>query len=332
VRACSNTGPEKRPVQVSPQAIPGTLEITLPLPVPASCTFSRYEPVPFMASSSTPVFVANCTVPVRAPRARGLKRIEIVHEAPAASTAAQVLVNSKSSGFEFSTINPPTGASSWLVMIQSTLSLVVPTSRGAYSTLENDPRTVPGGPLSVTPSTTDGGGGEGPPVTAPLPAAPEAPPASSGALSPPAPPIEPSCTSCVVTERSSTEHAAMAPPTSRVAPTGKPNRVITSAAITLPLPRSSPCSFLIPTPPGRQVPSAAPPPARARRTREGLSKQSPSNNFCTCDAEGCSASPSNDRLTLRRFGDELVGLLENINVENARGLGTPLGEVRLTRQ
>jgi len=27
-----------------------------------------------------------------------------------------------------------------------------------------------------------------------------------------------------------------------------------------------------------------------------------------------------------------VGLLENINVENARGLGTPLGEVRLTRQ
>ncbi|MEY2931664.1 MAG: hypothetical protein RL033_2413, partial [Pseudomonadota bacterium] len=38
-----------------------------------------------------------------------------------------------------------------------------------------------------------------------------------------------------------------------------------------------------------------------------------------------------DHLTLRRVGDELVGLLENIDVKNARGLNTPLGEVRLRR-
>jgi hypothetical protein len=55
------------------------------------------------------------------------------------------------------------------------------------------------------------------------------------------------------------------------------------------------------------------------------------NNFCACDAETCWASESNDRLTLRRIGDELVGLLENTNFKNARGLNTPLGEVRLQR-
>lgn len=55
------------------------------------------------------------------------------------------------------------------------------------------------------------------------------------------------------------------------------------------------------------------------------------SNFCSCDAERCWATDSNDRLTLRRIGDELVGLLENTNFKNPRGLGTPLGEVRLQR-
>jgi hypothetical protein len=56
-----------------------------------------------------------------------------------------------------------------------------------------------------------------------------------------------------------------------------------------------------------------------------------SNNFCACDSETCWAAESSDRLTLRRVGDELVGLLENTNFKNARGLNTPLGEVRLQR-
>jgi hypothetical protein len=56
-----------------------------------------------------------------------------------------------------------------------------------------------------------------------------------------------------------------------------------------------------------------------------------SNNFCSCDAETCWPTESNDRLTLRRVGNELVGLLENINFRNARGLNTPLGEVRFQR-
>lgn len=53
--------------------------------------------------------------------------------------------------------------------------------------------------------------------------------------------------------------------------------------------------------------------------------------FCTCEDPGCFVTESNDRLTLRRIGDELVGLLENANFKNPRGLGTPLGEVRLQR-
>jgi hypothetical protein len=56
------------------------------------------------------------------------------------------------------------------------------------------------------------------------------------------------------------------------------------------------------------------------------------NNLCECNSGGCFAnSSSNDRLTVRRVGDELVGLIENTNFKNARGLSTPLGEVRFQR-
>lgn len=54
--------------------------------------------------------------------------------------------------------------------------------------------------------------------------------------------------------------------------------------------------------------------------------------FCTCYEDGCLASSTDERLTVRRVGDELVGLIEKANFKNARGLSVPVGEVRFTRE
>jgi len=54
--------------------------------------------------------------------------------------------------------------------------------------------------------------------------------------------------------------------------------------------------------------------------------------YCLCDETGCEAAPTNERLTLRQSGDELVGLFQNLQFKNARGLNIPLGELRLQRE
>lgn len=46
----------------------------------------------------------------------------------------------------------------------------------------------------------------------------------------------------------------------------------------------------------------------------------------------CRARTAEDRLTLRRVGEELVGVFEQSVFKNERGLNTPLGEVRLRRE
>jgi hypothetical protein len=51
--------------------------------------------------------------------------------------------------------------------------------------------------------------------------------------------------------------------------------------------------------------------------------------FCTCASAGCDAQVTAERLTLRRVGDELVGLFQSTLFKNARGLNTTIGEVRL---
>jgi hypothetical protein len=51
--------------------------------------------------------------------------------------------------------------------------------------------------------------------------------------------------------------------------------------------------------------------------------------FCLCDETGCTENYAfNDRLFLRRVGDELVGVFDGTYFKNARGLKVPLGEVR----
>lgn len=57
-------------------------------------------------------------------------------------------------------------------------------------------------------------------------------------------------------------------------------------------------------------------------------------NFCQCDSIGCYGplpDGSQDQLVLRREGDELVGLFMGTTFLNARGLKTPVGEVRFRR-
>jgi hypothetical protein len=52
--------------------------------------------------------------------------------------------------------------------------------------------------------------------------------------------------------------------------------------------------------------------------------------FCECDSQSCNARPfTTDSLSVRRVGDELIGLFANTTFKNARGLNVPLGEVRL---
>ena len=53
------------------------------------------------------------------------------------------------------------------------------------------------------------------------------------------------------------------------------------------------------------------------------------HDFCACDADGCNAAPSRDSLTLRRVGNELVGVFDNVVLKNERGLNVPAGNVRL---
>jgi hypothetical protein len=55
------------------------------------------------------------------------------------------------------------------------------------------------------------------------------------------------------------------------------------------------------------------------------------NDYCTCSADGCTATDSSSRLTVRRVGDELVGVFQNTVFVNERDLRAPLGEVRLQR-
>jgi hypothetical protein len=55
------------------------------------------------------------------------------------------------------------------------------------------------------------------------------------------------------------------------------------------------------------------------------------NDYCTCTEEGCSATYTGSRLTVRRVGDELVGVFQNAVFVNERNLRVPLGEVRLQR-
>jgi hypothetical protein len=55
------------------------------------------------------------------------------------------------------------------------------------------------------------------------------------------------------------------------------------------------------------------------------------NDYCTCSEAGCTATDSNSRLTVRRVGDELVGVFQNTVFVNDRNLRTPLGQVRLRR-
>jgi hypothetical protein len=56
------------------------------------------------------------------------------------------------------------------------------------------------------------------------------------------------------------------------------------------------------------------------------------HDLCYCDATHCQAAPTQERLSLRRVDDELVGAFQNTIFKNARGLSIPLGEVRLQRQ
>lgn len=56
------------------------------------------------------------------------------------------------------------------------------------------------------------------------------------------------------------------------------------------------------------------------------------NNLCSCTAEGCAAPRGEDRLSLRRVGDELIGVFDNTVFKNARGFNVPVGEVRLRLQ
>jgi hypothetical protein len=51
--------------------------------------------------------------------------------------------------------------------------------------------------------------------------------------------------------------------------------------------------------------------------------------FCACNEASCDAKESLSNLLVRRSGDELIGLFENVTFKNARGLNVPLGEVRL---
>jgi len=55
------------------------------------------------------------------------------------------------------------------------------------------------------------------------------------------------------------------------------------------------------------------------------------NDYCTCTEEGCAATNTNSRLTVRRVGDELVGVFQDAVFVNERNLRVPLGEVRLQR-
>lgn len=54
-----------------------------------------------------------------------------------------------------------------------------------------------------------------------------------------------------------------------------------------------------------------------------------SSGFCDCDETSCWAAFTAGQLTLRRVGNELVGLFENIPFKSGRGLNTPIGEVHL---
>lgn len=56
-------------------------------------------------------------------------------------------------------------------------------------------------------------------------------------------------------------------------------------------------------------------------------------DFCQCDSLGCYGpiADAQDQLVLRREGDELVGAFVGTTFLNARGLKTPLGEVRFER-
>jgi hypothetical protein len=54
-------------------------------------------------------------------------------------------------------------------------------------------------------------------------------------------------------------------------------------------------------------------------------------NYCTCSEEGCAAADTNERLTVRRVGSELVGIFQDTVFVNERNLRVPLGEVRLRR-
>lgn len=52
-------------------------------------------------------------------------------------------------------------------------------------------------------------------------------------------------------------------------------------------------------------------------------------DFCQCDSQSCNARwVTGDALSVRRVGDELIGLFANTTFKNARGLNVPLGEVR----
>jgi hypothetical protein len=55
------------------------------------------------------------------------------------------------------------------------------------------------------------------------------------------------------------------------------------------------------------------------------------NDYCTCSEDGCTATDSGSRLTVRRVGDELIGVFQNTVFVNERNLRVPLGEVRLQR-
>jgi len=56
------------------------------------------------------------------------------------------------------------------------------------------------------------------------------------------------------------------------------------------------------------------------------------NGYCDCEGGSCSARRSDDRLRLRRVGEELIGVFDHAVFKNARGLNVPLGEVRFHRE
>jgi len=77
---------------------------------------------------------------------------------------------------------------------------------------------------------------------------------------------------------------------------------------------------------------------RARRGHAGLVQVGAARRVrrlaaesCTCTEEGCAATNTNSRLTVRRLGDELVGVFQDAVFVNERNLRVPLGEVRLQR-